>query len=128
MKTWVLGAAALAALAGCAAPMSHLQANDLAQASPEWELCYVAVSGRGQPVLRNAVYAEIDRRRIDCNQHMPMVLARMQADGIKRADDQAQLELGLRMMQAGQPKPAPASPTVTCRSQNMGTYVRTVCN
>lgn len=118
---------AVAALVGCAKPMSHFQANDLAQASPEWELCYVAVSGKGQPVLRNAVYAEIDRRRIDCNQHMSMVLARMQQDGVNAANANARAQTGLQMMNAARPRPI-SNPTTNCRSVVNGNVVNTVCN
>ena len=124
---WVLLGMGAAVLGGCA--MSPQRANDLVQAAPEWEVCYVAVSGKGQQVMRQAVYAEIERRRIDCNQHMPMVLARMQQDGINAANANAQAQLGLQMMNAARPRPAaPMSPQVVCRSVNMGTYVRTVCD
>lgn len=114
------------ALAGCG--ISPIRANDMAQASPEWELCYVAVSGRGQATIRQAVYAEIDRRKVDCNQHMPMVLARMQQDGINAANANAQIQQGLDMMRAARPRPSPMPLPTTCRSVNMGSYVRTVCD
>jgi hypothetical protein len=114
-----------AALAGCG--ISPIRANDMAQASPEWELCYVAVSGRGQATIRQAVYAEIDRRKVDCNQHMPMVLARMQQDGINAANANAQAQLGLQMMNAARPRPIPST-TTNCRSVVNGNVVNTVCN
>lgn len=133
MRGIIMAAAAAAMLAGCAKPLSYPQAVEIAQASPEWELCYVAVAGNSntpqRQTLRSAVYAEIERRRIDCNQHMPMVLARMQQDGINAANANAQAQLGLQMMNAARPRPAaPMTPQVVCRSVNMGTYVRTVCD
>jgi hypothetical protein len=129
MKLVLLGAAAAAVLSGCAAPLTPARATEIVQNSPEWELCYVAIRGGGNQVLRSAVYEDIARRRIDCNQHMPMVMARMQQDGIDRANANAQAQLGLQLMNAGRARPAtPMSPQVVCRSVNMGTYVRTVCD
>jgi hypothetical protein len=127
MKTVLMVSIALG-LTGCAMPISHLRANDMAQASPEWELCYVAVSGRGQQSIRNAVYAEIDRRKVDCSQHMPMVLARMQQDGINAANANAQAQMGLQMMNAARPKPMPLPQQTNCRSVVNGNVVNTVCN
>lgn len=124
---WTLGLVA-AVLCGCATPMQPGQARAIAQNSPEWELCYVAISGRGTPVLRQAVNEDMQRRNTDCNQHMQMVLARMQQDGINAANANAQAQMGLQMMRAARPQPQPMPFPTTCRSVNMGTYVRTVCD
>lgn len=124
---WMLGLGA-AVLCGCATPMQPGQAQAIAQASQEWELCYVAITGRGSPVLRQAVHDDMRRRGTDCNHHMPMVQARIQQDSINAANANARTQLGLDMMRAARPQAQPMPAPTTCRSMNMGTYVRTVCD
>lgn len=112
-------------LSGCAV-MTLDQAMPLARNSPDWELCYVAVSGRGQQALRQAVYQVMRERSTDCSQHAALVSAKLGQDAASSA---AQTQLGLQLLQAGRnrPTPAPAAP-VTCRSFDRGTYIQTVCN
>lgn len=95
--------------------------------SQDWELCYVSIVGR--PEYRQAANQVIGERQLDCNQHMAMVQARMAADQNAAARSQAQTALGLQMMQAAQPKPAPPmNLPVNCRSYWRGTYWQTVCD
>lgn len=62
------------------------------------------------------------QRRIDCNPYMPAITAQARAN-------QAQLNTGLMLMQAGRAQPAPQPQTqINCRSVNRGTYVQTVCD
>jgi len=66
------------------------------------------------------------------DQHLGMVQAKLQADGINAARAQAQMAQGLLLMQAARPQPAPAPAPATlnanCRSYDRGTYVQTVCD
>lgn len=112
-------------LVGCAAPMSIDHARAIAANSPEWELCYVAISGRGQQTLRQAVYESMQARRTDCNKHAPIVQAKLAQDAQNSA---AQAAIGLQLMRAGQAKPAGQTAPVYCRSVPVGGGVNTVCD
>lgn len=117
---------ALIMLGGCASSPSPQQAMQMAGNTPDVELCYIVVSGRGSQVVRQAAYAELTRRRSDCNQHLPMLQARMQAEA---ARDQAQTNAGLMLLQMSRPAAVTTiPPTRYCRSVNRGTYVETVCD
>lgn len=117
---------ACAVAAGCATGPSPAESAAIARNSPEWELCYVAVSGRGTQALRSAVYSEMSSRRTDCNQHAGLVQARLQADAAKRQQESA---AGLQMLQMARPQqPAAASTGANCRSFWRGTYWQTVCD
>lgn len=87
--------------------------------APEWEVCYVAVSGNGP---RAAANQAIQARGINCNQHMPMVQARM-------ARDAGNAALGASLLRAGQPQPVPmpAHP-VNCRTVWVGGGYNTICD
>ena len=128
MSKLVIAACAAALVAGCATPMTYDEAYQVARGSADWELCYVSVSGRGQPALRQAVNVVMSDRRTNCNQHVALVTARMRQDAADRASSDAMGQLGLQMMRAAQPRPAaPGAPT-ECRSYNRGGYVQTVCD
>lgn len=119
--------AAVVALAACAAPMSPQEAYAIASRSADWELCYVAISGRGSAELRGAVNSVMQSRRVNCNDHAAIVSAKMRQDA---ANSAAQTQLGLQLMQAGQARPIAPQPAMSanCRSYNRGTYVQTVCD
>lgn len=115
--------AGLVALAGCAT-LSVEEAYAIASRSPDWELCYVAVSGRGPQNLRNAVYSVMQSRRTDCSQHAALVAARMQQD---QANNAASAKLGADLINAGRPRPT-ASPSTVCQSRWNGSTFKTVCD
>lgn len=120
----VLIAAVAACLSACAV-YSPAEALSIARNSPDWELCYVAVSGRGQQSIRQAVYQVMNERRTDCNQHTGLVQAKMQQDA---ANSAASTAAGLMLLQAGRPQPAPMSTGANCRTFNRGTYLQTICD
>lgn len=101
---------------GCASPQQRL---DAAMSAPEWEVCYVAISGNGP---RQAANQAIQARGINCSQHMPMIQARMAQDANNAA-------LGASLIRAGQPRPAPAPVyPVNCRTVWVGGGYNTVCD
>lgn len=116
---------AAAALAGCAASPEQIRIGALQ--AQDWELCYVSLVGRDG--YRQAANQVIGERQLDCRQHMPMVQARIAADQAANSRSQAQAEMGLQMMKAAQPRPAPPmNLPVNCRSYWRGTYWQTVCD
>lgn len=122
-RSAILAAAAL--LAGCATVYSPDQALQIARNSPDWELCYVAVSGRGQDSIRGAVYQVMRERSTNCNQHAAIVQAKLAQDA---ANSAAVSQTGLMLMQAGRAKPAPMPQPVYCRTVPVGGGFNTVCD
>lgn len=116
----------LTMMTGCAV-YSPAESLAMARNSPDWELCYVAVSGRGQQNIRQAVYQVMQERRTDCNQHAALVQAKMAQDSARSSANAA---AGLMLMQAGRAQPAPPQPAVqaNCRTFNRGGYLQTVCD
>ena len=121
MRLFMVAPAVL--LAACST-LTYEDAYRAAINSPDWELCYVAISGRGQENLRRAVYNVMGSRRTDCSQHAAIVSAKLQADA---AASNQQAALGMALIQAGQAKPV-GQQSLNCRTQSFGTYSRTVCD
>ena len=134
MKSFVVACLAASALSGCGLLRSVVGdpagggAHTVVADAPDWQVCYMAVSPRTPTSVREYANNVIRTRPVDCNQHMQMVMARLQAEGASQANANARTQLGLDMMRAAQPRPAPMPAPITCRSVNMGTYVRTVCD
>lgn len=97
------------AVSGCVAPMQPGQAQAITDSAADWELCYIAVTGQGQPALRQATYNTMRARKTDCNQHVGMVQAKIAADSAKSARDQADIAQGLRLLGASRGQPATPS-------------------
>lgn len=116
MKTALLVSVAL--LAGCET-QQELQAYYMDQ--HPMQVCYKAITSP-RADIREAASMVLMQRRIDCNPYMPAITAQARAN-------QAQLNTGLMLMQAGRAQPAPQPQTqINCRSVNRGTYVQTVCD
>lgn len=125
-----LVAAAAAVLAGCTT-LTPERAQQMAQQTPDWELCYVMLSSKFPPVARQAVTNEVGRRRVDCNQHLQLVMLKMNQDSADEAQRARNAALGLQMLQAAQPRPAAPLPMPTqtrCRSMVVGNTLQTVCD
>jgi hypothetical protein len=127
MKTKFVAAAlaALAVLSGCATSTPEQQ-RAAVDASADWELCYTVISGRGSNYVRDLAAQSIRSRRVDCNAHLGMVSAKLQAEGVQTQRDAAALSgaaLGLQMMNS---RPAVAPPT-TCRTVRISNTWDTVC-
>lgn len=126
-----LVAAAAIALVGCST-LTPERARVMAQATPDWELCYVMLSSKFPRVAREAVTDEATRRRVDCNQHLQMVMLKMQDDQARSAQSPADIANGLRLIEASRakpaPMPAPAWQQTKCRSVWVGNVLQTVCD
>jgi hypothetical protein len=108
--------------------MTPLRARELAVGAQDWELCYVAITGKGGPVLRDAVNVVMGERRTDCRQHLGMVQTKIAADGAASARSQTDLQQAMILLQAAQPKPAPGTKPVYCRTVYVGGGYNTVCD
>ena len=110
---------ALMALSGCAIepppPVSSLANSDL---------CYRAVAGSNR-YSNEQLMGELNSRGENCQQFMPMIQAKIQAN-------QAQGALGMQMLQAAQPRPAPAvqmpSFGTQCQTRWVNGVAYTNCN
>lgn len=108
-----------AVIAGCASPE---QLRQQAMNTSDPDLCYYAAAGDAN--VRQAAYYAIQQRGVNCNAYAAIVAARIQQN-----NNNAQL--GLQLIQAGRPQPAPQTPqalNANCRSYNRGTYIQTVCD
>ena len=79
--------------------------------SQDWELCYSAVAGE-YAHERELAGGMVRSRRIDCNQHMPMVHARMQARSASDTRTMQLLMLGNQISTQGVAQPrVPSQPS-----------------
>lgn len=117
MRIYALAAAALL-LAGCE---TQQELHSYYMAQHPMQVCYKAITSQRDDI-RQAAGAVLMQRGIDCNPYMPAIAARANAN-------QAQINTGLMLMQAGRAQPA-ATPGLqaNCRSYNRGTYIQTVCD
>lgn len=116
---------AAVAVAGCATPISRDEAMRRAYNTPDVDLCYLAATRRTEQVQLDAIHVVMQQRATNCSPYLGIIQARIAAQAQR---DDAQMQLGLQLMQAGRAKPVPMPPTVVCRSQQYGNSVQTVCN
>ena len=97
-----------ASLTGCGTMFESIP--EKLSRSQDWELCYSAVAGE-YAHERELAGGMVRSRRIDCNQHMPMVQARMQARSDYYSRNMQMLMLGNQISNQGLAQPyAPSQP------------------
>lgn len=108
--------ALVVACSGCATKVPPLSEFTSAR------LCEIAVRGNFW-VSESQAMGEIARRGENCNAHLPMINARVQADN-------ANVSQSLELLRQSQPqfRPMPAPQSMRCVSQNVGGNIVTNCN
>lgn len=117
MRALVLLALACAGCAGCAAiPPTPQQISAKIGASQDWELCYATIRESPHAVVNNRVREAIADRRVNCNDHWPIVQAKIAADQQAAAQRQATntgLLGALLLLQQRPSAPPPPAPVNT---------------
>jgi hypothetical protein len=127
------------AVAGCATEPTYQEVREAARRSPTLEVCYAAVASNKQ-MVRTAAAEELAARGSNCQQEMPLVLARMGNDQARRAAalqfmqgqqaaTQRTWQQNMQTIQSAQqqPAPPPGNQTRICSSQVVGGQLQTYC-
>lgn len=126
-------------LAGCATEPTYQEIAGAMRQAPSFEVCYLAVAGK--PNVRAVAADELRGRGSNCQDEMPLVMARLQNDQAKRAAAmaffQAQQRANIatqqnnaRLYQSAMPQPTTTPQNgapVICSSQVVGGQLQTIC-
>jgi ABC-type microcin C transport system permease subunit YejE len=115
---------ALMALSGCAASPPKTSPYFLESS----DLCYMAVVG-SRDYSNSEIMSVLSGRAENCQQFMPLIQAKVQH---RQAANDAQAAIGLQLLQAAQPRPAPPvqmpSLGTQCQTRWVNGVAYTNCN